>query len=270
MPREVTPRRTSVGASVKAREEEAQLQVTRLRQALDAKKRRLERAAEELDKLRATCNDLKAQHDAERPSLESELAELREQNRQLQASSSGHWKTTRRIQSSLRKAEERSEVQVEEYLARQRNLEQQNLRLRKALAALKSQLFGWKHRRKGLTMPRSGNHPTTCSIIRLLRLTVGRCQPPVVVVTSQEPTASSATSANPEGATRPDSRQRSLTPPRSLTPGRPARRSVTPRRPSEQALREDVRLAEEKAKQAQAELASAKARLLALQQRPGA
>mmetsp|Transcript_72425 Transcript_72425/g.160005 ORF Transcript_72425/g.160005 Transcript_72425/m.160005 type:complete len:251 (-) Transcript_72425:9-761(-) len=250
MPREVTPRRTSVGASVKAREEEAQLQVTRLRQALDAKKRRLERAAEELDKLRATCNDLKAQHDAERPSLESELAELREQNRQLQASSSGHWKTTRRIQSSLRKAEERSEVQVEEYLARQRNLEQQNLRLRKALAALKSQLFGWKHRRKGLTMP--------------------RCQPPVVVVTSQEPTASSATSANPEGATRPDSRQRSLTPPRSLTPGRPARRSVTPRRPSEQALREDVRLAEEKAKQAQAELASAKARLLALQQRPGA
>eukprot|EP00438_Fugacium_kawagutii_P001987 Skav236441 [mRNA] locus=scaffold2857:186233:189212:+ [translate_table: standard] len=155
MPRDVTPRRvTSVGQSLKAREEEAQLQVTRLRQALEAKQRRLELANQDLSKLKVTCEELKVQHDAERPELETELAELREETRHLQASSSDQWKHTRKMQASFRKAEERSEVQMEEYVARQRQLEQQNIRLRKTLAALRSQLFSWKHRRSGVTMPR--------------------------------------------------------------------------------------------------------------------
>ncbi|CAK9052247.1 unnamed protein product [Durusdinium trenchii] len=211
--------------------------------------------------------DLKAQHAAERPAFEQELAELKEQNRQVQAAASAKWDAARKAQVSLRRAEEQGEQLAEEFLVRQRQLEQQNLRLRKALSALKTRLFGWKQTKRRL---------------------VTRCEP-----SEERPSISPASLWLESAALESSNRSAAGLTPRPGTPKSPAAslgaslspasrgsrspmrasRGNTPRsgsrRPDDEhaQMRECLRNAEERARQAQAELAAAQARLTALEQR---
>eukprot|EP00913_Durusdinium_trenchii_P033568 g31426.t1 len=261
------------------------------RRALEAKKRRIDAASEDVANLKAMFEDLKAQHAAERPAFEQELAELKEQNRQVQAAASAKWDAARKAQVSLRRAEEQGEQLAEEFLVRQRQLEQQNLRLRKALSALKTRLFGggWKQTKRRL---------------------VTRCEP-----SEERPSISPASLWLESAALESSNRSAAGLTPRPGTPKSPAAslgaslspasrgsrspmrasRGNTPRsgsrRPDDEhaQMRECLRNAEdswhlpewqepinilaqnaegcERARQAQAELAAAQARLTALEQR---
>ncbi|CAJ1362004.1 unnamed protein product, partial [Effrenium voratum] len=96
------------------KEDEVRAQLARLRQALEAKQRRAEGAREDVMHLRALHEDIQAQQAAERPAYEQTVADLQAENRRLQASACSKWEATRRLQATLRRAEEQGEAQMEE------------------------------------------------------------------------------------------------------------------------------------------------------------
>eukprot|EP00439_Symbiodinium_sp_Y106_P051253 s1805_g6.t2 len=266
------------------RETEAlKAQVSRLRQALGERQRRLRNFKEEVAQQRQLCADLEVQHASEQPHYEHLVEELKAQNRSLQAKACARWDSARKVQAMLRSSEQEAEAKVEGLLERQRRLEMDSARLRKALAALRTRLFGWKQSQRRLMGQRPVERRPSASDILGFSLLDSTCPETQAHVSrcysGRRSSGSSAALAPVEGsedsfpgiyvASREPS-ARTFAAPVEQPPATPSENSA--RSPDDtqlsaadlDSMRRELRAAEERAAKASQELSAAQAQLVEL------
>jgi len=144
-------RRESAGAeaaSVRVSRNDLADEVARLRLALDITTKRIEETLAEVSATQLSLKDKKVCQELEVVQIKEVLDMLTSENKRLQAGARNGWSSAWKLQAALRSHEEEVEMQSEELLDRQRRLEQENSRLRKEAAAVKTRLLAWRQMQK--------------------------------------------------------------------------------------------------------------------------
>jgi len=113
-----------------------------LRKALLLTEGRVQKALAEAAKRRAVAATDKAQREEERAALEASVQAVVEDNKRLQKEVHASWASARRAQALARARRERYGDQVRELQETKRRLEQEGVRWRKELAAVRARLLG--------------------------------------------------------------------------------------------------------------------------------
>lgn len=128
-------------------------EVSRLRAALEETHRHIEETLLEVSVQQWRVKESKVQQQEEIAHLSEVLETLTRENRRLQAAARGGRTATWRLQAELRSQEGIIECKAEELSEHQKRLAQENARLRREAAAMKSRLLGWRQMQKRNVSP---------------------------------------------------------------------------------------------------------------------
>mmetsp|Transcript_121115 Transcript_121115/g.302245 ORF Transcript_121115/g.302245 Transcript_121115/m.302245 type:complete len:704 (-) Transcript_121115:62-2173(-) len=120
--------------------EELHTEVARLREMLAKTQQRIERATEDVTRDRELMLRTREQQARELPEAEAELQDLVEENKRLQKEVNTSWSSARRAQATAKLGKERACEAAKELEERKRRLEQDNIKLRKEVVAMRARL----------------------------------------------------------------------------------------------------------------------------------
>lgn len=128
-------------------------EVERLRLALDLANKNIEATLAEVSVTQLSLKDRKVHQELEALQTKEVLDMLTSENKRLQVGARNGWSSAWKLQAALRSHHEDVEIQSNELLVKQRRLEQENTRLRKEAAALRTRLLAWRQMKRRSTSP---------------------------------------------------------------------------------------------------------------------
>lgn len=149
-------------------DEELRKKITDLRKKLALTSSAIESVTAEAALSRFRMEEERVRQAEELSQLHSAVQELGHENKRLQNEVNASWFSTRRMQAALRLSQEQTQEGSQELAEARRRLEQENCRLRREGAGLRSRLLGWQQMQRRTTdgesrMSASGSSSSLCS-----------------------------------------------------------------------------------------------------------